>query len=113
MDAINAKFYGRFPFPWLPQVFSCPTDPDFETLMLNQSIGSWNHSAIPRSPHIWVAGCGTNQAIYTALRFPKAEIVASDISTTSLELSARTASQLGITNLTFREGSINGVAYRN
>lgn len=112
VDALNAKFYGRFPFPWLPQVFNYPTDPDFETFMLNQSIGSWNHSAVPRSPNIWVAGCGTNQAIFTALRFPNAAVTASDISAAALTLSACTAKQLGITNLTFREESLNHAAYR-
>lgn len=112
VDALNAKFYGRFPFPWSPQVFNCPTDPDFETRMLNQSIGSWSHSAVPRRPDIWVAGCGTNQAIFTALRFPNAAITASDISASALALSARTAGQLGITNLTFREESLNRAAYR-
>jgi SAM-dependent methyltransferase len=112
VDALNAKFYGRFPFPWLPQVFNCPTDPDFETFMLNQSIGSWNHSVVPRRANIWVAGCGTNQAIFTALRFPNASITASDISAAALTLSACTAKQLGITNLTFREESINRAAYR-
>ena len=111
VDAINAKFYGRFPFPWLPQVFDCPTDPDFETRVLNQSVGSWDHSVVPQRAKIWVAGCGTNQAVFTALRFRNATIIGSDVSESPLALCAGTAKQLGITNLTLRQESVNRVSY--
>ena len=106
-DSLNANFYGRFQFPWAPSAFDAPTDPEFETVMLNQSLGSWDHSLVPANPRIWVAGCGTNQAIFTALRFPNATILGTDLSTTSLETSADTARQLGISNVEFRRQSIN------
>src|SRR6185503_12679728 len=67
---------------------------------------------VPRSPKIWIAGCGTNQAVITALRFPAATIVASDLSVTSLQTSAGTAKQLGIANVEFRNESINKASYR-
>jgi len=110
-DAINADFYGRFQFPWAPTAFDSPTDSDFETVMLNQSLGSWDHSLIPANQKIWVAGCGTNQAIFTALRFPKATILATDLSTTSLQTSTITAGDLGISNVEFRRESINNAAF--
>lgn len=113
VDALNAKFYGRFQYPWLPMAFDCPVDPHFETVMLNQSIGSWDHTAVPQSPRIWVAGCGTNQAVFTALRFPLARIVGSDLSNSSLDRTATTARQLGISNLELRRESINQVDYRD
>src|ERR1044072_2490834 len=106
-DAINADFYGKFQFPWVPTAFDSPSDPNFETVMLNQSVGSWDDSLIPTNPRIWVAGCGTNQAIFTALRFPKATILATDLSTRSLETSSSTGAQLGISNVEFRQESIN------
>jgi SAM-dependent methyltransferase len=112
-DAINADFYGRFQFPWAPTAFDSPTDPDFETIMLNQSLGSWDHSLIPINPKIWVAGCGTNQAIFTALRFPKATILGTDLSTTSLETSTTTAGHLGISNVEFRRESINNATFEH
>ncbi len=56
VDEINAKFYGRFKYPWAPMVFNGLTDPYFETLMLNQSIGSWDHHVVPKNAQIWVAG---------------------------------------------------------
>lgn len=111
VDSVNAKFYGRFQFPWPPYAFSKPLDPDFEVVMLNQSLGSWDHSAIPTNPRIWVAGCGTNQAVFTALQFPKANILGTDLSATSLETAARNARTLGITNLELKQESINRTNY--
>ncbi|HZE69986.1 MAG TPA: class I SAM-dependent methyltransferase [Pyrinomonadaceae bacterium] len=112
-DALNANFYGRFQFPWIPAAFDTPTDPAFETVMLNQSLGSWDQSLIPAKPKIWVAGCGTNQAIFTALRFPNATILGTDLSTTSLETSTITARQLGISNVEFSRESINHATFEH
>lgn len=110
-DRLNARFYGRFPYPWAPMKFEYLLDPHFETVMLNQALGDWDHSMVPRNPEVWVAGCGTNQAVYTALRFPKGRVTGSDISQTSLGICRDTASRLGIDNLTLREESLNHVEY--
>jgi SAM-dependent methyltransferase len=110
-DEANTQFYKRFPYPWPPMKFSYLTDPNFETVMLNQSIGDWQQGSIPQHPRIWVAGCGTNQAIFTALRFPAGHIIASDLSRRALDESATIAQELQITNLELREESINQVAY--
>lgn len=111
VDVVNAEFYGRFQFPWRPMAFDCVTDPDFEAVMLNQSLGSWEHSMLPRRPKIWVAGCGTNQAVFTALRFPNAAVLGSDLSKTSLETAQGTANMLAVTNLSLRQESLNNVQY--
>jgi SAM-dependent methyltransferase len=87
-------------------------DPEFETIMLNQSFGDFDHHTIPVDAKIWVAGCGANQAVYTALRFPKATIIGSDLSPTSLENTARYARSLGIANVTLRQENLNEVNYR-
>lgn len=110
-DRMNARFYGRFPYPWAPMKFDYLLDPHFETVMLNQALGDWDHATVPRNPDIWVAGCGTNQAVYTALRFPKGKVQGSDISQTSLAICRDTSSKLGIDNLTLREESLNHVEY--
>jgi len=112
VDELNAVFYGRFPYPWQSFKFDYLEDPDFETRMLNQDIGAWKHDRVPPEPRIWIAGCGTNQAVLTALRFPKARVVGSDVSSKSLEICSETAKQLGITNLELKEESINQVPYR-
>jgi SAM-dependent methyltransferase len=112
VDATNRTFYSRFPYPSPPMTFPVLSDPAWETVMLNQSAGCFEHPPVPVNATIWVAGCGTNQAIFTALRFPKATVIGSDVSTGSLAVAARTARALGIDNLTLREESLNEVGYR-
>jgi SAM-dependent methyltransferase len=112
VDAINASFYGRFPYPWTAAKFDYLHDPDFHADMLNQEIGDWGHARFPRGARVWVAGCGTNQAVFTALRFPRASVVGSDVSSTSLDICAATARELGIGNLELRQESLNHVDYR-
>jgi SAM-dependent methyltransferase len=111
VEDLLAKFYGRFPWPRLPMKFDYLVDPDFETYTLNQDVGDYAHATVPLSPAIWVAGCGTNQAINTALKFPNASVVGSDISQKSLEICARNSRDLSISNLELREESINNAAY--
>ena len=113
VDEINKKFYGRFTYPWPPMVFPMIADPQWGTVFLNQELGDWTHSRIPRAPKVWVAGCGTNQAVFTALRFPEGDVLGTDISTQSLEICQRSASQLGIKNLRLEERSLNTVTYSN
>ena len=69
VDDLNSAFYSRFPYPWRPQTFDFVDDPNLHAKLLNQNIGNWELEASPANPKIWVAGCGTYQAIYTALRF--------------------------------------------
>lgn len=111
IDESNAGFYERFPFPWRPAKFDFLIDPDFQTAMFNQNLGDWNGGSFPERAAIWVAGCGTNQALITALTFPKATVVGSDLSSESLRLCAGTAKELGVQNLELRRESINGVSY--
>lgn len=111
VEGLLSKFYGRFPWPWQAMKFDYLEDPDFETVMLNQDLGDWEHRRIPARPSVWVAGCGTNQALATALRFPNATVVGSDLSAKSLEICANNARQLGVSNLELREESLNHVTY--
>jgi SAM-dependent methyltransferase len=112
VDQINAGFYGRFPYPWPAAKFDCLQDPNFNVEMLNQELGDWSHSLAPPDARIWVAGCGVNQAVITALRFPKATVLGSDLSSASLDLCAQNARALGVANLELRQESLNQVAYR-
>ena len=111
VDQTNASFYGRFPFPWRPMKFDRLIDPHFHTIMLNQNLGDWTHQTLSGRLKIWVAGCGTNQAVITALNFPEAQVIGSDLSKASLELGATTAQELGVKNLELRNESINHVPY--
>ena len=113
VDKINAQFYGRFPYPWAPVNFSHPDDPYLHTDLINQDIGDWGRSVIPKNPNIWVAGCGTNQAVCTALSFPKGTVLGSDLSSTSLEICARNAKSLGVSNLQTKRESLNTISYKD
>jgi SAM-dependent methyltransferase len=113
VDQLLAKFYGRFPWPWRAAKFDYLEDPDFETIMLNQDLGDWRHETIPRHARVWVAGCGTNQAILTALRFRNANVTGSDVSTKSLSICQENAQTLGLPNLELKNESINYVPYRD
>lgn len=113
VDQINAQFYGQFPYPCRAVKFDCAEDPYFETVMLNQELGDWDHNLLPKSPRIWVAGCGTNQAVITALKFPAAGVAGSDLSSASLEICGHTARTLGVANLDLRQESINQVTYKD
>jgi SAM-dependent methyltransferase len=111
VDQLNAHFYGKFPFPWRPMKLDRLVDSQFQTRMFNQNLGDWAHQTLPGRPKIWVAGCGTNQAVITALNFPEAQVIGSDLSKPSLELGASTALELGVKNLELRCESINQVPY--
>ena len=55
------EFYAKeFPYPWPPMSFPRLEDPDFEEMMLNQSLGDFNHGRMPANANTWVAGCGAN-----------------------------------------------------
>ena len=112
VDAINRAFYGRFQFPQPPVAFDAPVDPSFETTMLNQSLGDWDHTSVAQAARFWVAGCGTNQAVFTGLRFPNATIVASDLSAESLASAGRSADALSVRNVEFRNESVNSARYQ-
>lgn len=107
IDQINKEFYGRFNYPWEPSMLRSFTDPGFWPAMLNQDLGYWNNERISEDSRIWVAGCGTNQAVITALKYPNAQIIGTDISTKSLESCQRKIDQLKLDNIKLIEQSLN------
>ncbi len=111
VDELLAKFYGRFPWPWEAAKFDYLADADFERRMVNQDLGDYRHQTLPENPQIWVGGCGTNQALQTALRFRNGRVIGSDVSAKSLEIARRNAAALGLTNLELREESLNHAEY--
>lgn len=113
VDKQNKKFYGRFNFPWYPSLLSRYKDQAFWTRALNQDIGVWDHTRISENAKIWVAGCGTNQAVITALKYPQSDVTGTDISTESLAAARALADKMGVTNLTLEERSLNEVSYED
>ncbi len=111
VDRLNKEFYGRFNYPWPPMTFQAYSDPSFWPCRLNQDIGYWQCDRIPSNAKIWVGGCGTNQSVITALKFPGASVLGTDISLPSLETSEDSALQLGVENLELEEKSLNDATY--
>ncbi|MFD7451649.1 class I SAM-dependent methyltransferase [Kitasatospora sp. NPDC059827] len=103
-----SEFYGTFPYPWKPVYFDRMSDPDFHAALIRQETGRAGLGPIRR---IWVAGCGTNQALITALQFPAAEVLGTDVSAESLAICRQNAEQLGVTNLRLVQQGITQAGY--
>lgn len=102
-----ASFYSAFPYPWRSYTFDYVEDSQFYAHMLSQELGYWQKTVLPlQQGSIWVAGCGTNQGITTALHFPDALVVGSDISEKSLEAANHTTKDLRLKNLMLNNDSI-------
>lgn len=113
VDNLNSKFYSRFNYPWYPQEFPYFEDKDLWRKMLCQDVGDWTLTRMPEDMKIWVAGCGTNQAIFTALKYPNAQVIGTDISPKSIEVCKGIARQLKIKNLVIEETSLNNIRFLN
>ncbi|WP_442738386.1 class I SAM-dependent methyltransferase [Streptomyces pseudogriseolus] len=108
MDRLNSMFYGKFPFPWPADLFVSYDDSDLWRTLTNQELGDFSGSGpIPRGARIWVAGCGVNQGVQTALRFPGCTVYATDVSGQSLRIAESAARSIGVTNVSFEQRSIN------
>jgi 2-polyprenyl-3-methyl-5-hydroxy-6-metoxy-1,4-benzoquinol methylase len=107
VDALNAEFYGAIRYPWPPFSFERLDEPRFWADMLDQDVGRRGNPVLPAGgARVWVAGCGTNQAVITALMFPGAQVLGTDVSAESLDVAAANARQLGVPNLELRRESI-------
>lgn len=61
----------------------------------------------PANPDLLVAGCGTgSHPVQTARRFPRAKILALDLSVASLAYAKRVTAELGITNIEYAQADI-------
>lgn len=102
-------FYSHRPYPWPPLVVERPLDDSHATALIAQDLGDFS-GALPSLHCIWIAGCGTNQAAITALRFPLAKITATDVSAGALNQARELIRDLGIENVTFREEPLEETA---
>ncbi len=113
LDAVNKRFYNRFPFPPPPIQLFFLTDPRFELRMLCQNLGDWSHRTLPPEPRVLVPGCGTFQAVSLALQLPTARILGVDLAEESLATCRKTAGEVGLGNLEVREENILDLAFRD
>ncbi|MDP2204747.1 MAG: methyltransferase domain-containing protein [Alphaproteobacteria bacterium] len=87
--------YEEFPYPRWKQLSGSNIDADIMPLLAGRKL------------RILVAGCGTGrEALNTATLFPDADVLAVDLSLTSLAYARGRAQMHGITNVDFRHGDI-------
>jgi SAM-dependent methyltransferase len=102
-EGVIGSFYGSFPYPWRPMFFESISDPKFYPTLVRQEIA---RPELGDFKEIWVAGCGTNQALITALQFPSANVLGTDVSAKSLEICEENARSVGASNLSLRHQGI-------
>ena len=109
-DAVSLQVQNQYeesPYPrWtaIPQI-EPTTVVHFLRDRLNIVPLSWPQTAV--GVDILIAGCGTgSHSIDSALRFPKARILAIDISRTSLAYARRKTRALGLTNIEYGQADI-------
>jgi SAM-dependent methyltransferase len=112
-EQVLDAFYGAFPYPWRPMRFDTFTDPAFYANLASQDLGDYSLSRIGPGCDIWVAGCGTNQALIVALRFPEANVLGTDASAMTLEMCAEYAKQIGVKNLTLKQEGVSQATHTN
>ena len=105
------QFYGRFPYPRL-SVLRQVHPGDFSVARLNYVLRRRRSDQLPGGLKIWIPGAGTTLAVQTALNFPEASILATDLSSQSLAISGALADELGLRNITFEIQDLMRADYR-
>lgn len=80
--------YASWPYPQVPLLAKLPSTHPWE-LHVSWLWDRAGSGPAPKSPRIWIAGCGTFQPYALAVANPDAEIVATDLSEPSLDLARR------------------------
>ncbi len=104
-------FYSRIPYPHV-SLLTRVDAPEFHRGRLNHVLGRTAAGRLPRGMRIWVPGAGTTLGLQTALNFPDAQVLATDLSPASLAVTAALARQLGVTNLETRVENLLEAGYR-
>jgi len=110
-DAVESQ-YDAFPYPQ-PSMVAQQLPAGFSRGMLSFLTRRRAAHWFPASMRIWIAGCGTQQASMWALSHPQAEIVATDLSDTVLQIARSVANQLNISNVRFDKQNIADSMYRD
>lgn len=93
-----AEFYDQHPYPTKQTSFVRPVDPEFWAPFPYQDVGHWSRR-VDANTRVLVVGCGTNQAIEVALRWPMAKVDAFDASARTIEHVEGVRKRLGLENL--------------
>lgn len=100
-DAVRAH-YDSFPYPTIRNLV-IPQPVDHRRHRLSYLLNRRPNSALRADARIWVAGCGTQQGALWGAMFPKAKILATDLSPEVLAQAQPLAQQLGLRNVRFEK----------
>jgi len=107
--AVQAQ-YEQNPYPRWLSLARPPADPLPETIKRGHPLADLSGLQWPARPQILIAGCGTGrQAIEVALRHPAGEVLALDLSRSSLAYGKRKAMEMGVQNLQFGQADLMDV----
>lgn len=84
----SRPLYERWPYPDIPVVASVSA-PDLWQLHLDWMRSEAGLGPGPARPRVWIAGCGAWQSYPVAVANPQADILATDVSETSLGVTRR------------------------
>jgi 2-polyprenyl-3-methyl-5-hydroxy-6-metoxy-1,4-benzoquinol methylase len=113
VDSDLEALYSLEPHPWQARRLTyVRDDATFYARMLNYELGCYGEPLLPLSDlRIWVAGCGINQAITTALNHPDSEVLGTDLSAVCVDIAGSSARSLLLDNVTLRHESLNEATY--
>lgn len=111
VDSVQAQ-YEEFPYPPVASLEQEDVQRQLHS-SFNYDLQLADGECLGPSSTVWVPGCGTRWAVMTALQFRGTQIVASDLSRTSLGLQRCIARSLDIDNVEFRRENILEVKYKN
>ena len=94
--------YDVFPYPTVTSL-SYPLPIGFKRSAIDMLLRRRRSARLPPDAKIWIAGCGTQQASLWGMCFPEGKVLASDISTKTLEQAATLATNLGADNVVFEQ----------
>ena len=102
------KQYEENPYPrWVNPGLSDKPRPVYQALKHLKYPLNFHNQAFPNNPNILIAGCGTGQhPISTASKFLNCNILALDLSLSSLAYAARKTRELNISNIKYVQGDI-------
>ena len=100
--------YEENPYPrWINTGLSDKPRPIREVLQAINVHHDLDAQQLSNKPDILVAGCGTGQhALATASRFLNSNVLAMDLSLSSLSYAMRKTQELGVTNIEYMQGDI-------
>jgi len=97
--------YDTFPYPTV-STLSWALPFGFKRRSLDWLLCRRGQNRLPRDAKVWIAGCGQQQASHWGMCFPEGDVLATDLSTTTLKHAQSLAQQLELKNVRFEQGNL-------